>query len=82
MKLHTENFEIEVYAPEQDGSQYGWFNVRFSDNNVRDAVGLWFYDGKLRDYDEIGDDIPKEVLDELEAIGFDVEDMRPYQVAA
>jgi len=74
MSLHTENFEIELYAPEDDGSQYGWFK---RDNAV---VGLWFYDGKLRDYDEIGDDIPKEVLDAFEAIGFNVDEMRPYQV--
>lgn len=78
--LHTENFSIGICQPEQDGSKCGWFR----NNNGMDsyAVGLWFYDGKLADYDEIGDDIPKEVLDALEAIGFNVDEMRPYQVAA
>lgn len=78
--LHTANFEIEVYAPEDDGSKYGLF--RRNNGIDRYAVGLWFYDGKLRDYEEIGDDIPKEVLDALESLGFDVDDMRSYQVTA
>ena len=76
--LHTANFDIEVYAPEDDGSKYGLF--RRNNGIDRYAVGLWFYDGKLRDYEEIGDDIPKEVLDALEGVGFDVNDMRPWGV--
>jgi len=87
MKLYTENFEIEVYAPEDEvypfedeGSQYGLF--RHNEKGDSYAVGMWFYAGKLMDYEEIGDDIPKEVLDALEAVGFNVDDMRSYQVAA
>jgi len=74
MKLHTENFEIKIYAPEQDGDEYGWF--RHNKGMDRYAVSLWFYEGKLLDYEETGDDIPKEVLDALENIGFDVKAMR------
>lgn len=80
MKLHTENFAIGISEPAWDGSLYGWF--RNNSGMDRYAVGLWFYDGKLADYDNIGDDIPKEVLDALEAAGFNVDEMRPYQVAA
>ena len=80
MKLHTANFAIGICEPEQDESRYGWF--RHNNGIDRYAVGLWFYDGKLRDYDEIGDDIPKEVLEALEYLGFDVDDMRSYQVTA
>jgi len=78
MTLHTENFEIVIGEPAEDGSLYGWY--RNNNGMYRYAVSLWFYDGKLADYDEVGEDIPKEVLDALEAIGFNVDKMRPYQV--
>ena len=39
---------------------------------------LWFNDdGILYDYDGIGGYLPKEILDALEAEGFNVDDMRP-----
>jgi hypothetical protein len=42
-----------------------------------DGGSLWFKGKELVDYDGIADYIPKEVLDALEAIGFDVNEMRP-----
>jgi hypothetical protein len=39
--------------------------------------GLWFDGLTLVDYDGISGYLPAEILDELEARGFDVSDMRP-----
>jgi hypothetical protein len=44
---------------------------------VRWSTALWFKGKELVDYDGIAGYIPKEVLDALEAIGFDVNEMRP-----
>jgi hypothetical protein len=41
------------------------------------AASLWFKGGELVDYDGIAGYLPEEVLDALEAIGFDVNEMRP-----
>jgi len=77
MTLYTENFEIGLHAPEQDGTQQGWFEH----NELGDeyAGGLWFLGNELIDYDGIGCWLPKEILDALEAIGFNVDDMRPCE---
>ena len=41
--------------------------------------GLWFDGLTLVDYDGISGYLPKEILDALEARGFDVQDMRPEE---
>ena len=75
MSLHTENFEIGLHAPEQDGTQRGWFE--HNEHGDEYGGGLWFKGSELVDYDGIGGYLPKEVLDALEATGFDVDEMRP-----
>jgi len=77
MTLYTENFEIGLHEPERDGGQYGWFE--HNEHGEEYGGGLWFELGQLVDYDGIGGYLPKEILDTLEAIGFDVEDMRPRE---
>lgn len=73
--IQTANFEIGFHEPDDNDNQYGWF-----DHNERgDGYGgfLWFKGGELTYYDGIADYLPKEVLDALEVIGFDVNEMRP-----
>ena len=77
--LHTENFEICLHEPEQDGTQRGWFE--HNEHSDEYGGGLWFKDSELVDYDGIGGYLPKEVLDALEGIGFDVDEMRPTEAA-
>jgi len=76
-KLYTENFEIGLHESEPNGTQRGWFE--HNEHGDCYGGGLWFELGELIDYDGIGDYLPKEILDTLEAIGFDVEDMRPRE---
>jgi hypothetical protein len=78
--IQTANFEIGFGDPEDSdsmlyGNQYGWFDH----NEHGDEYGgfLFFKNGELVDYDGISGYLPKEVLDALEAIGFDVNEMRP-----
>ena len=68
--IQTANFEIGFHEPEDNDNQYGWFEHK------RVVGSLWFKGKELVDYDGIADYIPKEVLDALEAIGFDVNEMR------
>jgi len=82
--MQTANFEIGFGEPEDNGlllygNQYGWFEH----NEHGDEYGgfLWFKDGELVDYDGISGYLPDEVLDALEAIGFDVNEMRPTEGA-
>jgi hypothetical protein len=52
--------------------------ISMDGSSTSGSIGsLWFKGGELVDYDGIADYIPKEVLDALEAIGFDVNEMRP-----
>jgi hypothetical protein len=73
--IQTANFEIGFHEPEDNDNQYGWFEH----NEYGDEYGgsLWFKGKELVDYDGISGYLPKEVLDALEAIGFDVNEMRP-----
>jgi hypothetical protein len=64
-------FRDRLYEPEDNDNQYGWFEHK------RVVGTLWFKGKELVDYDGIADYIPKEVLDALETIGFDVNEMRP-----
>ena len=69
--IQTANFEIGFNELDDNGNRYGWF-----DHNERsDGYGglLWFKGGELA----YADYLPKEVLDALETIGFDVNEMRP-----
>lgn len=81
--MRTANFEIGFGEPETKGNsnepkydlllygnQYGWFDH----NEHGDEYGgfVWFKDGELVDYDGTAGYLPEEVLDALEAIGFDV----------
>ena len=79
MTLHTENFEIGLHAPEQDGTQRGWFE--HNEHGDEYGGGLWFKGAELVDYDGIGGYLPKEILDALEAIGFDISEMKPTEAA-
>jgi hypothetical protein len=74
--LHTAKFEVGIH-PLSEGMphQHGWFeHTHYGDEF---GGGLWFKDRVLVDYDGIGGYLPKEVLDALEAEGFNVDDMRP-----
>ena len=73
--LYTQNFEIGLYALEQDGRRYGWFE--HDEHGDEYGGGLWFYREELVDYDGIASYLPQEILDALEAKGFNVDDMRP-----
>ena len=77
--IQTANFEIGFHEPEDNDNQYGWFEH----NEHGDGYGgtLWFKGKELVDYDGIADYLPKEVLDALETIGFDVNEMRPTEGA-
>ena len=79
MRINLENFEIGLHEPEQDGRQYGWFEHHEYGDGY--GGGLWFKDAELIDYDGIADYLPNEILDALEAIGFDVDEMRPIEAA-
>jgi hypothetical protein len=76
--LHTANFEIGLHARERDGSQRGWFE--HDEHGDEYGGGLWFYRSVLVDYDGISSYLPNEILDALEAKGFNVDDMRPRDV--
>ena len=72
--INTENFEVGIH----DDRKHGWFEH----NEYGDEYGgmLWFNDdGILYDYDGIGGYLPREILDALEAEGFNVDDMRPEE---
>ena len=74
--LHTKRFEVGVHEySEGMPYQYGWFE--HNDYGDEYGGGLWFKDRELVDYDGIGGYLPKEILDALEANGFDVEEMKP-----
>lgn len=75
--LYTENFEIGLHESNPDGTQQGWFE--HNEHGDEFGGGLRFYAGELVDYDGIGGYLPKEILDTLEALGFNVDDMRPSE---
>jgi len=70
--LHTTKFEIGIHKD----NRHGWFEHRQYGDEY--GGGLWFHKGSLVDYDGIGGYLPKEVLDTIEAQGFDVSEMRPH----
>ena len=73
--INTARFEVGVHDKVEGVIHTGWFEH----NEYGDEYGggLWFDDGVVVDYDGIGDYLPKEILDALEAEGFNVDDMRP-----
>ena len=76
--LQTANFEIgfrSPRAPEDNDYQYGWFE--HTSHGDEYGGSLLFKNKELVDYDGISGYLPKEVLDALETIGFDVNEMRP-----
>lgn len=73
----TENFEIGLQDPNPEGDGYGWFeHDEYGDEY---GGGLWFKYGELVDYDGISGYLPKEILDALEYLGFNVDGMRPKE---
>jgi hypothetical protein len=73
--IQTANFVIGFNELDDNGNRYGWF-----DHNERsDGYGglLWFKGGELA----YADYMPDEVLDAIEAVGFDVNEMRPIEGA-
>ena len=73
-----ENFETEKFTVGFVGKGgRGWFEHKQHGDEY--GGGLWFDGLKLVDYDGISGYLPKEVLDALQARGFDVQDMRPEE---
>lgn len=73
--INTKRFEVGI-NDKTDGLRLGWFEH----HEYGDEYGgmLWFDDdGVLYDYDGIGGYLPAEILDALQAEGFNVDDMRP-----
>lgn len=70
--LHNAKFQIGIH----DDNRHGWFE--HNDYGDEYGGGLWFHKGALVDYDGIAGYLPKEVLDTIEAQGFDVSEMRPH----
>jgi len=68
--INTARFEVGIH----DDRKHGWFEH----NEYGDEYGggLWFKDNELVDYDGIAGYLPAEILDVLEAEGFNVDEMR------
>ena len=74
--LHTKRFEVGIHDLSAGmPHQHGWFE--HNDYGDEYGGGLWFKDNVLVDYDGIGGYLPAEILDALEANGFNVDEMRP-----
>ena len=76
--INTARFEVGIHDKIAGVIHTGWFEH----NELGDEYGgmLWFNnDGILYDYDGIAGYLPAEILDVLEAEGFNVDDMRPDQ---
>ena len=76
--INTKRFEVGIHDKVEGVIRTGWFEH----NDYGDEYGgmLWFNDdGILYDYDGIGGYLPAEILDALEAEGFNVDDMRPEE---
>lgn len=73
--LYTKRFEVGIHDY-TDGMLYrhGWFE--HNDYGDEYGGGLWFQDDELVDYDGIAGYLPEEILDALEAEGFDVKEMQ------
>ena len=70
--IQTANFEIGFNELDVNGNRYGWFDHNERSNGY--GGFLWFKGGELAYWN--ADYLPKEVLDALEGIGFDVNEMR------
>lgn len=74
--INTARFEVGIHDLSSGmPHQQGWFE--HNDYGDEYGGGLWFKGGELVDYDGISDYLPREILDALEAEGFDVKEMRP-----
>ena len=74
--INTKRFEVGIHDKTEGVIRTGWFEH----HEYGDEYGgmLWFNDdGTLYDYDGIGGYLPAEILDALQAEGFNVDDMRP-----
>lgn len=70
--INTKRFEVGIH----DDRKRGWFEHHEYGDEY--GGGIWFDDdGVLYDYDGIGGYLPAEILDALQAEGFNVDDMRP-----
>jgi len=70
--IQTANFEIGFNELDVNGTRYGWFDHNERSNGY--GGFLWFKGGELAYWN--ADYLPKEVLDALETIGFDVNEVR------
>ena len=70
--MRTANFEIGFNELDVNGNRYGWFDHNERSNGY--GGFLWFKGGELAYWN--ADYLPKEVLDALETIGFDVNEVR------
>jgi len=70
--IQTANFEIGFNELDVNGNRYGWFDHNERSNGY--GGFLWFKGGELAYWN--ADYLPKEVLDALETIGFDVNEVR------
>ena len=75
--IQTANFEIGFNELDVNGNRYGWFDHNERSNGY--GGFLWFKGGELAYWN--ADYLPEEVLDALEAIGFDVNEMRQTEGA-
>ena len=74
--INTKRFEVGIHDKTEGVIRTGWFEH----HEYGDEYGgmLWFDDNDvLYDYDGIGGYLPAEILDALQAEGFNVDDMRP-----
>ena len=69
--INTARFEVGIH----DDRKHGWFEHH--EHGDEYGGGLWFDDGVVVDYDGISGYLPTEILDALQAEGFNVDDMRP-----
>jgi hypothetical protein len=75
IRLRTSSaFSQRTMATSTDGSSISTGGLSTA---MSMAASLWFKGGELVDYDGIAGYLPDEVLDAIEAVGFDVNEMRP-----
>ena len=67
-------FHVTVRAPNEDGSQRGFFEWGSNDGRWYAEGGLWFEDNELVDYDGVFS-LAKEIIQKLHEQGFNVESM-------
>ena len=75
--INTKRFEVGIHDKVEGVIRTGWFE--HNDYGDEYGGGLWFENEVVVDYDGIGGYLPAEILESLEAEGFNVDDMRPDQ---